>query len=121
LTPKEFQIYSGDDYMTLPLLAIGAKGVVSVASHLVGPKLQDMIQAFCSGQIQVATEIHLQLFPLFKVLFATTSPIPVKKALLLQGWDVGATRLPLYETDSKFSQQLEVILKELNLIKPGAS
>lgn len=120
LTPKEFQIYSGDDYMTLPLLAIGANGVVSVASHLVGTKLQKMIQAFSSGKIQAATEIHLQLFPLFKALFATTNPIPVKKALLLQGWEVGATRLPLYETDTKFSQKLEVILKELNLINPGA-
>ncbi|WP_343038370.1 4-hydroxy-tetrahydrodipicolinate synthase, partial [Brasilonema bromeliae] len=75
LTPKEFQIYSGDDYMTLPLLAIGAKGVVSVASHLVGNELQKMVQAFDSGKIQVAREIHLQLFPLFKALFATTNPI----------------------------------------------
>ncbi len=119
LTPKEFQIYSGDDYMTLPLLAIGGKGVVSVASHLVGPKLQQMIQAFSSGQVQVATEIHLQLFPLFKALFATTNPIPVKQALKLQGWEVGSTRLPLCETDTSISQKLETVLKELNLIKPG--
>ena len=119
LTPKEFQIYSGDDYMTLPLLAIGAKGVVSVASHLVGPKLQQMIQAFSSGQVQVATEIHLQLFPLFKALFATTNPIPVKQALKLQGWEVGSTRLPLCEADTSISQKLETVLKELNLIKPG--
>ena len=119
LTPKEFQIYSGDDYMTLPLLAIGAKGVVSVASHLVGPKLQQMIQAFSSGHVQVATEIHLQLFPLFKALFATTNPIPVKQALKLQGWEVGSTRLPLCEADTSISQKLETVLKELNLIKPG--
>ncbi len=119
LTPKEFQIYSGDDYMTLPLLAIGAKGVVSVASHLVGPKLQQMIQAFSSGQVQVATEIHLQLFPLFKALFVTTNPIPVKQALKLQGWEVGSTRLPLCEADTSISQKLETVLKELNLIKPG--
>jgi 4-hydroxy-tetrahydrodipicolinate synthase len=121
LTPKEFLIYSGDDYMTLPLLAIGAKGVVSVASHLVGMKLQQMIQAYSSGQIQVATEIHLQLFPLFKALFTTANPIPVKKALELQGWEVGSTRLPLYEADSQFSQKLEVALQELNLIKPRTS
>ncbi len=119
LTPKEFQIYSGDDYMTLPLLAIGAKGVVSVASHLVGPKLQQMIQAFSYGQVQVATEIHLQLFPLFKALFATTNPIPVKQALKLQGWEVGSTRPPVCEADTAISQKLETVLKELNLIKPG--
>jgi len=119
LTPKEFWIYSGDDYMTLPLLAIGANGVVSVASHLVGLQLQQMIQAFDSGQVQVATQIHLQLFPLFKALFATTSPIPIKNALKLQGWEVGSTRLPLCEEISFVNQKLEMVLKELNLIKPG--
>ncbi|MBW4686623.1 MAG: 4-hydroxy-tetrahydrodipicolinate synthase [Komarekiella atlantica HA4396-MV6] len=117
LTPKEFQIYSGDDYMTLPLLAIGAKGVVSVASHLVGNQLQQMIQAFSTGKIEVATEIHLQLFPLFKALFLTSNPIPVKKALKLRGWEVGSTRLPLCEeADSEVSQKLEVVLKKLSLI-----
>ncbi len=118
LTPKEFQIYSGDDHMTLPLLSIGAKGVVSVASHLVGVQLQRMIQAFDSGQFQVATEIHLKLFPLFKALFATTSPILIKKALELLGWEVGSTRLPLSEVGSEeVVQKLEMVLKELNLTK----
>jgi 4-hydroxy-tetrahydrodipicolinate synthase len=116
LTPKEFQIYSGDDYMTLPLLALGAKGVVSVASHLVGNQLQQMIQAFSTGKIEVATEIHLQLFPLFKALFLTSNPIPVKKALELQGWEVGSTRPPLCEAGSEVSQKLEAVLKELSLI-----
>lgn len=115
LTPKEFQIYSGDDSLTLPMLAIGAKGVVSVASHLVGKQLQQMIQAFSSGQNQIASEIHHRLFPLFKALFTTTNPIPIKCALNLQGWKVGSTRLPLYEPDFNVSQ-LEVTLKELNLI-----
>ncbi|TVP57954.1 MAG: 4-hydroxy-tetrahydrodipicolinate synthase, partial [Nodularia sp. (in: Bacteria)] len=77
LTPKEFQIYSGDDSLTLPMLAIGATGVVSVASHLVGNQLQQMIQAFSAGKVASAEEIHLQLFPLFKALFLTTNPIPV--------------------------------------------
>lgn len=117
LTPKEFHIYAGDDSLTLPLLAIGAKGVVSVASHLVGNQLQQMIQAFSAGKIQIATEIHLQLFPLFKALFLTTNPIPVKKALRLQGWEVGSTRLPLCETDSDIiCQKLEAVLQELSLI-----
>ncbi len=117
LTPPEFQIYSGDDYMTLPLLSIGANGIVSVASHLVGLQLQQMIQAFKDGKVQTATDIHLKLFPLFKILFATANPIPVKAALNLQGWDVGSTRLPLYEAESELTQQLETVLKELNLNK----
>ncbi|MDJ0696605.1 4-hydroxy-tetrahydrodipicolinate synthase [Mastigocoleus sp. MO_188.B34] len=116
LTPAEFQIYSGDDYMTLPLLAVGAKGIVSVASHLVGNELQQMIQAFNFGQVGVATEIHLRLFPLFKALFATSNPILIKEALRLQGWDVGFTRLPLYETNSKASETLAEVLQKLSLI-----
>ncbi|MBE9053512.1 4-hydroxy-tetrahydrodipicolinate synthase [Nostocales cyanobacterium LEGE 11386] len=116
LTSKKFQIYSGDDSLTLPLLAIGAKGVVSVASHLVGNQLQQMIQAFIAGKIEIASEIHLQLFPLFKALFLTTNPIPVKKALILKGWKVGSTRLPLYEADSDVSDKLETVLAELHLI-----
>lgn len=116
LTPPEFQIYSGDDSLTLPLLAVGAKGVVSVASHLVGKQLQQMIQAFESGKVQVATEIHLQLFPLFKALFVTTNPIPVKAALKLQGWKVGATRPPLCSADDEVNQRLAVVLQELALL-----
>lgn len=117
LTPLEFQIYSGDDYMTLPLLSVGAKGIVSVASHLVGLQLQQMIKAFEAGKVQVARDIHLKLFPLFKVLFATANPIPVKAALNLQGWDVGSTRLPLYEAESELTQQLKTVLEELDLNK----
>lgn len=117
LTPPEFQIYSGDDYMTLPLLSVGAKGIVSVASHLVGLQLQQMIQAFEAGKVQVARDIHLKLFPLFKVLFTTANPIPVKAALNLQGWDVGSTRLPLYEAESELIQQLKTVLEELDLNK----
>jgi 4-hydroxy-tetrahydrodipicolinate synthase len=116
LTPPEFQIYSGDDSLTLPLLAVGAKGVVSVASHLVGTQLQQMIQAYSSGQVQQATEIHLRLFPLFKALFVTTNPIPVKAALKLCGWQVGSSRPPLCDTSEEINQKLEVVLKELDLI-----
>ena len=116
LTPTEFKLYSGDDSLTLPLLAVGGSGVVSVASHLVGRQLQKMIQAFETGHVQVATQIHLQLFPLFKALFATTNPIPVKTALLLQGWDVGSTRLPLCEAPAEVTQNLKAVLTELALL-----
>lgn len=116
LTPPGFQIYSGDDSLTLPLLAVGAKGVVSVASHLVGKQLQQMIQAFNSGQVKQATEIHLRLFPLFKALFITTNPIPVKAALRLCGWQVGSSRSPLCDASPEVVHKLEVVLKELDLI-----
>ena len=115
-TPPEFKIYSGDDSLTLPLLAIGGYGVISVASHLVGKQLQQMIQAFATGQVQTATQIHLQLLPLFKSLFLSTNPIPVKAALRLQGWDVGSTRLPLEDDQNGLAQKLKPVLAELNLI-----
>ncbi|AFZ29052.1 dihydrodipicolinate synthase [Gloeocapsa sp. PCC 7428] len=116
ITPSEFKLYSGDDSLTLPLLSIGGSGVVSVASHLVGTQLQSMVQAFTSGQIQKATQIHLKLFPLFKALFTTTNPIPIKAALRLQGWEVGSTRLPLYEEVDEVSQKLKTILIETGIL-----
>ncbi|MBW4488167.1 MAG: 4-hydroxy-tetrahydrodipicolinate synthase [Trichocoleus desertorum ATA4-8-CV12] len=114
-TPSEFTIYAGDDSLTLPLLAVGAKGVVSVASHIVGPELQQMIQAFEQGQVQAATEIHLRLFPLFKALFLTTNPIPVKAAMKLRGWDVGPSRLPLCDPPADVVAALEAVFTELAL------
>lgn len=114
-TPPEFTIYAGDDSLTLPLLAVGAKGIVSVASHLVGPELQQMIQAFEQGQTQAATQIHLRLFPLFKALFLTTNPIPVKAAMKLRGWDVGPSRLPLCDPPADVVAALKAVLAELAL------
>ncbi|MGB3532271.1 MAG: 4-hydroxy-tetrahydrodipicolinate synthase [Microcoleaceae cyanobacterium] len=117
LTPPEFKIYSGDDSLTLPTLAVGASGVVSVASHLVGMQLQQMIQAFEAGQVQTATNIHLKLLELFKALFIVANPIPVKTALKLQGWNVGDTRLPLTQPSTEVIEILQNILSELNLIQ----
>ncbi len=116
LTPPDFQIYSGDDSLTLPLLSIGAAGVVSVASHLVGETLQSMIQAYETGKNQEATQLHLKLLPLFKALFTTTNPIPLKCALALQGWDVGSTRPPLCEASDEVKKALEVVMQQLNLL-----
>lgn len=116
LTPPEFALYSGDDSFTLAMLTLGSKGVVSVASHLVGNELQQMIQAFEAGKTAVATEIHLKLFPLFKVLFCTSNPIPLKAALKLQGWEVGSPRLPLCDLPIELKQELEAALNELSLL-----
>jgi 4-hydroxy-tetrahydrodipicolinate synthase len=116
LTPPEFALYSGDDSITLPLLAIGGKGVVSVASHLVGLQLQQMIQAFENGQSSIATKIHLELFPLFKALFVRANPIPIKAALRLQGWHVGPTRLPLVDSSTDLTATLTSVMSGLSLL-----
>ncbi|NEP16530.1 MAG: 4-hydroxy-tetrahydrodipicolinate synthase [Leptolyngbya sp. SIO4C1] len=115
LCPANFDIYSGDDSLTLPMLAVGAVGVVSVASHLVGSELQNMVQAFEAGQVDQARDIHLKLLPLFKVLFATTNPIPVKAALCLQGWSVGISRPPLCAIPDDIHERLQTVLKTLDL------
>jgi len=115
-TAPEFAIYSGDDSLTLPLLAVGATGVISVASHLVGPQLQQMVRSFESGQVQAALQIHLRLFPLFKALFVTTNPIPVKAALQMQGWAVGPTRSPLVDSCPTVAAALQTALTELSLL-----
>ncbi len=116
LTSSSFAIYSGDDLLTLPLLAVGGTGVVSVASHLVGSQIQQMIQAFETGNPTVAREINLKLFPLFKALFWTTNPIPIKAALKLQGWKVGGLRPPLCNLSPDLEEKLEAVLKDLDLI-----
>lgn len=116
LTPPDFAIYSGDDSLTLPMMAVGAKGVISVASHLVGDRLQQMIQAFEAGQPKEALATHLELLPLFKDLFLTTNPIPVKAALELQGWFVGTPRLPLTPCPADLREQLRKTLSQLGLV-----
>ncbi len=116
LTPPEFALYSGDDSLTLPLLSVGGYGVVSVASHLVGQQLQQMIQLFLTGQVESAIALHLKLFPLFKTLFVTTNPIPIKTALGLQGWSVGGFRPPLTEADAQTTQLLQSLLKDFALL-----
>ena len=97
LTPPDFTIYSGDDSLTLPIMAIGGKGVVSVASHLVADRIQAMVEAFNCGQVEKAAVCHGNLLPVFKAMFVTTNPIPLKAALRLSGFDVGGLRLPLNE------------------------
>ena len=92
---SKLAIYSGDDGLTLPMMSVGAVGVVSVASHVVGPQIRAMIEAYLQGDAAVALALHEQLQPVFKALFATTNPIPVKAALQLNGWSVGDPRPPL--------------------------
>ncbi|SHM19010.1 4-hydroxy-tetrahydrodipicolinate synthase [Caldanaerovirga acetigignens] len=110
------RVYSGDDSLTLPMLAIGAKGVVSVASHLVGKRIKEMIQAFEKGEVGKAREIHLELFELFKALFVVTNPIPVKEALNMVGFKVGGLRPPLVGADEKTREILKKTLSKLGLL-----
>ena len=106
-------IYSGDDALTLPMLAVGAVGVVSVASHIAGPQISAMVKAFLAGYLAGALALHEQLLPLCKALFCTTNPIPVKAALELSGWPVGAPRLPLLSAEPDVRMRLNSTLAAL--------
>jgi len=94
-TPDDFLLYSGDDGLTLPVLAIGGAGIVSVASHVIGNEMQAMVDAFLSGRNADAAKLHQRLLPIMQGLFAAPSPGPVKTALQLKGLDVGSVRLPM--------------------------
>lgn len=114
-TSSDFLIYSGDDSLTLPILSVGGTGIVSVASHLAGREIADMVRAYEQGDVKKALAIHIKLFPLFKVLFITTNPVPLKAALNLSGFNVGKPRLPLVEATAKEKDQIAAVLKELAL------
>lgn len=114
-TPPEFMIYSGDDSLTLPIMSVGGYGVISVASHVVGVKIQAMMQNFSRGNVEQARSIHLELFPLFKALFTMTNPIPVKAALQMLGLDTGVVRPPLVKATAEVINQLYVVLNDLHM------
>lgn len=109
-TPEDFALYSGDDGLTLPVLSIGGAGVVSVASHVIGNEMQEMIVAFNTGENGRAGAIHRQLLPVMKQLFKAPNPAPVKTALQLKGLDVGPVRLPLISlTETERNELTNVI------------
>ena len=110
---SEFAIYSGDDSLLLPMLSVGAVGVVSVASHIVGLQLKDMISNFQNGNVLKALDIHERLQPLFKALFETTNPIPIKAALEQLGWEVGPPRPPLVKLNDDKTQKLSILINKL--------
>ncbi|PKM83660.1 MAG: 4-hydroxy-tetrahydrodipicolinate synthase [Firmicutes bacterium HGW-Firmicutes-13] len=115
-TPDDFLVYSGDDSMTLPIMSVGGYGVVSVAGHVIGKEIREMIDAFCRGNIAEAYALHGKLFPVFKGMFISTNPIPVKTALNLLNKNVGSVRLPLCEMSSEQVNNLQSILGKAGLL-----
>ncbi|WP_368987124.1 4-hydroxy-tetrahydrodipicolinate synthase [Caldifermentibacillus hisashii] len=113
-TPDDFVLYCGDDSLALPTLSIGGVGVVSVAAHIIGNEMQQMIQAFFTGNVTEAAKWHQKLLPIMKGLFAAPSPAPVKTALQLKGLNVGSVRLPLVPLTEKERNKLAELLKTLD-------
>ncbi len=115
-TPDSFVLLSGDDFLTLPILCLGGKGVISVAANVAPHLMKELYEAFVDGNIAKAAEVHHRLTPLFDVLFIDTNPIPVKKALELMGLAAGKPRLPLVELSEEKTQKVKEVLKSLELI-----
>jgi len=117
-TRKDFFVWSGNDSDTLPLMAIGGYGVISVASHLVGNQIHDMMYSFLEGKTERAAELHRKLMPIFSGLFIVSNPIPVKYALNQVGFRVGKPRPPLYEPDEKTAAQIVDMVKKYKIDLP---
>jgi 4-hydroxy-tetrahydrodipicolinate synthase len=116
LCPEDFLIYSGDDSLILPTMSLGGVGVISVAAHLVGRRMKEMIEAFADGKVREAEEINSELMPLFRALFLTTNPIPVKAALNIIGQKVGGVRLPLVKATEEETKQVRTVLEQIGML-----
>lgn len=114
--PDDFDVLSGDDALTLPLLAIGGRGVVCTSSNVAPREMVGLVRAFRGGDVEHARRMHYQLLPLFQVLFCETNPIPVKAALEMMGLIGPEIRLPLLPLTDANRERLQVVLKELGLV-----
>jgi len=109
-TPEDFAIFSGDDSLTLPMLSLGAHGVVSVAAHLVGSEIKEMISEFKKGNVENATSLQHELYPLFKIMFMCPNPTPLKATLQEKGLLCDAVRPPLVTLTDEEKTKLKSVL-----------
>jgi 4-hydroxy-tetrahydrodipicolinate synthase len=116
--PDGFRIWSGNDSDTFPAMCVGAYGVVSVASHLIGGQIKRMIELAAAGNLDGAASEHRRMLPLFKGLFVITSPIPIKYCLNHAGFPVGSLRLPLVDADPKTASFLDDLLARYEIDLP---
>jgi 4-hydroxy-tetrahydrodipicolinate synthase len=115
-TEDDFLVYSGNDGDTLPLLSLGAFGVISVASHIIGSQIKEMIKVFKNKDIEKAAAMHRDYLDIFYGIFIETNPIPIKAALHLMGIDAGTVRPPLTNMEKNNLEVLKKMLKKYDLI-----
>lgn len=117
LTDGKLDLYSGEDGLVVPLMSLGAVGVISVWSNVAPAKVHQMCSNFFKGDIKAAAELQLEAIPLIDALFSEVNPIPVKKAMNLMGMDVGALRAPLGEMGEANAKNLAGIMKNYGILK----
>lgn len=113
----ELDLYSGNDDQIVPLLSLGAKGVISVLSNIMPRETHDICRLFFEGKIAESRTLQLKLLPLINALFSDVNPIPVKEAMNMMGWECGECRLPLVSMQPQAKEHLRVLMQEQGLIK----
>jgi 4-hydroxy-tetrahydrodipicolinate synthase len=113
----KFEVLSGDDSLTLPFMAVGAQGVISVASNVAPREVAAMVRAFAAGDARKALQIHQKLYPLFKDLFIETNPVPVKAALAMLGLVDEGYRLPIVQMSAANRVTLKAAMKAAGILK----
>lgn len=111
--PAGFHLYSGDDNLTLPIVAVGGEGVVSVASHVICKEMSEMIQAHKDGDVKKAAAMHQKYLPFMKGIFCTVSPVPIKTMVNMLGFPAGPLRLPLVEASPEVRAKCQQLLKDI--------
>ena len=114
--PDGFEVYTGDDWATFGSVCLGASGVISVAAHVAGERMGQMIALIEGGDLASARKINSELLPVFDAMFITSNPIPLKKAMELIGQPVGRPRLPLLEANEDETSRIEIALKEAGVL-----
>ena len=112
--PENFSVYSGDDSLTLPMMSLGARGVISVASHIFGSEVKSMIRNYKTGEFLAAVNMHKKLYPVFRKLFMAPNPVPVKAALAHKGIMEDFVRRPLVELTQIEKKDLFMVIDEVN-------
>lgn len=117
LCGDELDLYSGNDDQIVPLLSLGAKGVISVLSNIMPRQTHDICRLFFEGKVAESRALQLKLLPLINALFSDVNPIPVKEAMNLMGWECGECRLPLVSMQPQAKEHLRALMQEQGLIK----
>lgn len=111
--PEGFHLYSGEDNLTLPIIAVGGEGVITVAGHVIGKEMDSMIQAYKDGDVKKAASLHQQYLPFMKGVFCTVSPVPIKTMVNMLGFPAGPLRLPLVEANPEIREKCSQYLKDI--------
>ena len=114
--PNNFTVLSGDDNLTLPLIALGGKGVISVAGNLIPKEMSKFVKTALEGNYEEARKIHYRLMPLFKALFIETNPIPIKSAMTIKGFCKEIYRLPLCEPQIQNKEKLRKVMESMEIV-----